>query len=215
MNPVSLSNLKVGFELEFCHDWSHKSVVNEIKSIFPKEKWISYTHRKDGWGETYLRALDKFTLTQDYTIYSPGDHSYELITPVWSFNPSKKKLCKILQWMDDTGAITNDTCGLHVNIGLGGRHISPQILIKNLNDKIWLARFNRLHNEWCKPQTKKVNLRTKFYSVNFRHKDYLEFRIIGGYNYHTKHQLILKGMDHFGRCLLKADLKNVFKDLLR
>lgn len=200
---VNLSHVKAGFELEFSHDWSFKDIRGDLQSLFPNDPWVPYYFRK--------KTVRYFSLTSDASIALnfDGERAVELVTPVWPLSRSYAKLWKIFEWMKESGANTNYSTGFHINLSIPRMHIDPLLLVKYTNDKLWLRKFHRLYNVYCVPQgrTKKgLKICEKFKSINFSHQNYIEFRIVGGADYHLHRNKVFAAINHFAKSLVRSSL---------
>jgi hypothetical protein len=200
--------IEIGYEIEFCHAWNRFKIRKEMSILFPKEFWSTSFDR-------YLRnrhirdsAKYKFTLDYDYTIDADFilQKPHELITPIWSYKPSIKRLFKIFDWIEDSGGTTNKSTGLHVNISTTHMNkIDILVLIRLVEEKKWLKLFKRSRNKYCQPHSCYLNMgyhdidyEERNMAINLQHLDtYLEFRIIGGENYHLRKNDIKNAIDHF------------------
>jgi len=199
----------IGYEVEFCHDLDRKAIIKELKSLFPKEKWCSYKQR-------YLSRMKEdakymFTLDYDWSIDVDFDnqHPYEIITPVWPKTTSVLNLMKILEWIEDSGGTTNKTTSLHVNIDVPLMNkIDPISLVELVKEYKWLRKFKRINNIFCLPNYKNlpdIDLEEKFLAISFRNfPKYLEFRMIGGKDYHLRNLDIIDAINAFVEAILKS-----------
>jgi len=177
-----------------------------------------------------IEKYDRWWMVPDGSIRRMGSplHPMELISPVFDETGGIRVLNEVLGLMELNGCQTNDSTGLHVGIGSDQiRNIDTLKLVLLLNEHRWLSAFDRTRNAYCKnlhvaldrnirrgvvAGGKKIetldDLRNcvvwnKYYSVNFTklRRGYLEFRIIGGRDYHLKTGLINKAVRHFIDCV--------------
>lgn len=211
--PVE-TKYNVGFEIEFSHEWPKSVIQKDISRILNVSKlWVpKYTRRSNKQSQAYYKNF--YTLYHDNTIDPDfGDQEpFELVTSVYpNINIGKNALKKIFEWMDDTGATTNYTTGLHVNLAsnyITADRFCKSKIITNLNDRTWLEKYNREKGLYCAPYKNwmiqeiddyspaKLSQMRDF-SVSFRRPHYFEFRIIGGKNYHKKWDKVEKTIDHY------------------
>lgn len=201
----------IGYEVEFCHDSDRKTLITDFKLLFPTEQWCSYKQRYLSRMKEEARYM--FTLDYDWSIDVDfgNQHPYEIITPVWPKVIGIKKLIKILDWIESTGGTTNKTTSLHVNIDVPYMNkIDPTLLVKLTKEYKWLRKFKRVGNKFCTPIYKNlpdIDLEDKFSAISFRNFDYdgyIEFRMIGGKDYHLRYLDIVDAINAFAEAMLKS-----------
>lgn len=205
-------NLEIGFELEFGHDITKKEVVRIVSKAFPDVRWGGGKHR--------------FQLVDDGSVWTKRKNDSELITPAWPAREAIENLQKLFKLLDDIGATTDKTTGLHVNIGWKNANtisdISPLKVLVYSNEEKWLKHFDRESNRWCRAYRYPVanrasgfvydhrfvarienvmdtlnNTKNRFINFDKAEYGYIEFRGIGGVNYHKKRKTVLRAIDDF------------------
>ncbi len=215
-----LTSSTIGLELEFFTDYSYVKLLEMLNAYFAdSEKFI--------WGfSTYhpnFTPTDKeFCITPDY---SGGASMVEFITGPMSYVEARIILLKMLKFIDENGW-TDDNSSIHINISfkdqnLQMENLNPLKLILSLNEEVIYQKFpNRRNNIYCQsiswiipftdfPDAETAVNRistglilpddTKYYGVNLQKKNlgWLEWRYIGGKDYHQKLDDILELMDYF------------------
>lgn len=205
-------NLEIGFELEFGHDITKKEVRRIVSEAFPNVEWGKGKH--------------KFQLIDDGSVWTRRKKDSELITPAWSAGIAVKNLHKLFGIMKSFNATTDKTTGIHVNIGWKDvdeiTRISPLKVLVYSNEEKWLKRFDRESNRWCRAYRYPVagrasnfvydhrfiarvenamntlnNTKNRFINFDKAIHGYIEFRGIGGVNYHKKYDVVLQAIDEF------------------
>lgn len=180
---------------------------------------------------TYISGIPGWGLDDnEASIMSDGDSSlndfytFEFITPITDYDTQIRILKMLFSFIDSATLKTNETCGLHVNVSYDGIESIPyEILLANVPEEKILEMFNRQDNKFCRSwQSKNLTVsqlyeqidgatveQTKEFSINFNklEKGYIEFRMIGGVDYHrnddvyTAIEMIVKGMEcEFENC---------------
>lgn len=186
---------------------------------------------------------NRFVLLYDI---SGGKHMVELVTGPLKFLEAKLILIKVLSWIKDNG-YTTDKSGLHINISNNKNCGGFLTDIKKLNKTKFLINFdeeeiykyfpNRRYNKYAL-SIKNVllpyvinNLITtgndlyvpymKYFGINFTkiNKGYIEFRYIGGKNYHLYPDRILYCTEYILKVLVDTLLdinfnQKYYSDLL-
>lgn len=205
-------NLEIGFELEFGHDITKKEVRRIVSEAFPDVEWGVGKH--------------KFQLVEDGSVWTKRKKDSELITPAWSAGVAVKNLRKLFDIMESFNATTDKTTGIHVNIGWKDAdeitRISPLKVLVYCNEEKWLRRFDREGSRWCRSYRNTValkasnfvydhrfvarinhaieilkNTNNRFVNFDKAIYGYVEFRGLGGVDYHKKYDVILKAIDEF------------------
>lgn len=193
---------EIGFEFEFCHEESKKVLQKDLERVIgtlgwctkkSREKMDKQTRRKYDPGFYPKRS---FTIYQDNTIDTDyGDQEpWELVTPVWDLEDGKIYFHYILRWLDEVGATTNNTTGLHFN--LSNYKIMPKLndnfnrerLVRLIDEEKYLKMFKRSNNIFVRPHVigNFIECSERDRAISFRRKRYVEFRFVGGKNYHLK-----------------------------
>lgn len=156
----------------------------------------------------------------------------EIVSPPLPFDDAIAALEKVLGFISHSGMQTNETTGLHVNVSIPdlSARIDPLKLILFMGDKHVLKQFDRLTNAFTRSQFQTVvdgveltgtlprtvpeikqaaeealKTTTKNYSVNLDklRSGYLEFRAIGGTNYHRR---LMDIKNTIGRWILSVEV---------
>ena len=176
-------------------------------------------------------ARDKFTVTDDLSVTTNRDNSdVEIVTPVWTLKKGLKAIDKLFTLMDLMNAQTNASCGLHINLGFSRKNETKKIdeakLVLLVDEQKWLKAFKRTHNEFVEPMKKglslrkndsqdrvftklknKINDKAKYDSINMsklnikKGTGWIEFRIVGGKNYHKRRKEVKMAILHFAESL--------------
>ena len=144
-----------------------------------------------------------------------GGVGLEIISPPTPATTAIAELKIVLKKLAALGATTNETTGIHVNISVPElvKNLDPLKLVLFMGDEHILRKFNRITNAFSRAQTQQIisfidahgdlpksayeledmareALKTsgKYSSVNLNNlsKGYLEFRALGGTDYHKK-----------------------------
>lgn len=212
-------DLEIGFELEFGHDITKKAVIAAVSKAFPDVKWG--------------RGKHKFNLVPDGSVWTRRAKDSELVTPAWSANEAVRNLYRLFCVLEEIGASTNHTTGIHVNIGWKNPYeiesVSPLKLLVYSNEEKWLKRFDREGNKWCLPYRRPLktiakrikfnenfidrledkmdsmnNTKNRFINFDKVEYGYIEFRGLGGVDYHKKYALICDAIADFVIALNKS-----------
>lgn len=130
--------MKIGFEFEFSSPLSFWRVKNQL--------------RKELGDKSYDRVVSH--VTADYSIRGPIDNEQiELVTNPLPRRDAYRILDVVLNWLDDKGAVTNRSTGLHANYSdLRVQHnLNPVSILTTIPAKQILSEFNRAHNKYCRP----------------------------------------------------------------
>lgn len=215
-NWKDLQTAIVGFEFEFFSNHSYIKTMELINLEFaPVEVWGLNQYHSD------FPVTDKiFKIEPDY---SGGSEMIELITGPMPWITARLIMIKALNFISKYG-YTNDFCSIHINISftdIDAKDINPVKLILNFNEDFVYSKFPERRNniyarsiQWIVPfedwedsetalnsivQCVQIPDDTKYYGINLQKKwqGYLEYRYIGGENYHEKVDDILSLMDYF------------------
>jgi hypothetical protein len=188
-------DFRVGFELEF-----------KSKPLTKKygDSWDIAFKRK------YIR-LPNIKLEKIMRMGADGPN-WELRTFPICGTKAKKTLKDAFFILKHFNAVTNRNCGLHINVSCKHRrlhnHLDPIKLYKTLEPKKLSKLFGRESSKYCKsPKTTKPwtvfefcsqSIRScfKHHGINFSHYDRnarkssrIEFRFLGGKDYHNRENL--------------------------
>lgn len=185
--------MHIGFELEFASEYNRKELQIDLSRILGPIKWISKTKRRRSSVKNYPKYYYSFyidgTIESDYA----DQFEHELVTKVFGLKIGLKKLNVILDWMKEINVTTNKSTGLHFNISYKNiGYLDKRKLVEIVNEPKILKIFDRINNEFVRPHDLKTefNLRDKARAISFLRPHYVEFRMIGGKNYHLKKELI-------------------------
>lgn len=205
-------NLEIGFELEFGHDITKKEVIRIVSAAFPEHEWGVGKH--------------KFNLVPDGSVNTKRKKDSELVTPAWPARKAVANLEKLFRILKSIDATTDKTTGIHINIGWKDSEeitrVSPLKVLVYCNEAKWLNHFDRNASRWCKAYQiplanhaagmvydeqfvsrleKSIGRIDKIGDrfINFDKSDYgyIEFRGIGGVNYHKKYRSVVRALNDF------------------
>jgi len=122
---------QIGFEFEIGSPISGRRICNKIKEEL---------------------GIEGLKSVQEYTVDTKLLHNGEITTPVWPFRKGMVNLRKIFRWFEKNGILTDDTCGLHVNLSYKKKEfnymIDPMRLVLCFNEEKWLRACNRQRNTY-------------------------------------------------------------------
>ena len=212
--------IEVGYELEMGVDAPSSTIRGAVKAIFPK-----IADRNSS------KARDKFTITTDFSVETNRDNpNVEIVTPVWTLKNGLKAIDKLFTLMELMNAQTNASCGLHINLGFSRKSETKKIdeakLVLLVDEHKWLKAFKRTRNEFVDPMKKglslkkndsqnrvftklknKIENKDKYDSINMSKLNikngtgWIEFRIVGGKNYHKRLREVKTVILHFAESL--------------
>ena len=212
--------IEVGYELEMGVDAPSSTIRGAVKAIFPEIG-----------DRNSCKARDKFTVTTDFSVNTNRDNSnVEIVTPVWTLKNGLKAIDKLFTLMELMNAHTNASCGLHINLGFSRKSETKKIdeakLVLLVDEHKWLKAFKRTRNEFVDPMKKglrlkkndsqdrvftklknKIEDKDKFDSINMSRLNikkgtgWIEFRIVGGKNYHKRLREVKTVILHFAESL--------------
>ena len=212
--------IEVGYELEMGVDAPSSTIRGAVNAIFPE-----IVNRNSS------KARDKFTVTTDPSVETNRDNSdVEIVTPVWTLKNGLKAIDKLFTLMELMNAQTNASCGLHINLGFSLKSETKKIdeakLVLLVDEHKWLKAFKRTRNEFVEPMKKglrlkkndtqnrvftklknKIILKDKYDSINMsklnikKGAGWIEFRIVGGKNYHKRLREVKTVILHFAESL--------------
>ena len=212
--------IEVGYELEMGVDAPSSTIRGAVNAIFPE-----IVNRNSS------KARDKFTVTTDPSVETNRDNSdVEIVTPVWTLKNGLKAIDKLFTLMELMNAQTNASCGLHINLGFSLKSETKKIdeakLVLLVDEQKWLKTFKRTRNEFVEPMKKglrlkkndsqnrvftklknKIENKDKYDSINMSKLNikngtgWIEFRIVGGKNYHKRLREVKTVILHFAESL--------------
>ena len=214
-----LKNAVIGFEFEFYTESSYYKLLELLNNTLAPIKVHGY--RK--YHSSFTPDENNFKIEPDL---SGGPELVELITGPLPYVNAKIILLKILKVLDKH-ARTDEKCSIHVNISFkdngDGKVLDKlnqlKLILEVDEDVIYNFFPERKNNIYAKSvktlvpfkgfdfSTNAINILqtniqlpdTKYYGINFQTvgKGRLEWRYIGGDNYHKKSAEILSLMDYF------------------
>ena len=168
------SEIKFGIEIE-CN------IPNEYSADFPKGRYhhgIQIPVAPHGWNTQ-----------SDGSISAPaGYFGAEIVSPVLSGEDGLVQVVQVLDLLDQIGARTNPSCGLHVHFSTD--HLSHAEYIRMIKffkyfEKAFYAlnghmTINRIHNHYCKPSWLWDG--SRYASLNLQHisEGHAEIRVWAG-----------------------------------
>lgn len=215
----------IGIEFEFYSNYNHKDTSHKLSKFLNKNIHLTgKPHSK------FQPTSDTFKLEPDL---SGGKKMMELITGPLPFVESKLIMSKMFKWIRENG-FTNENCSIHINVSFDKNKVGPSANVMNLDigkfvlnfdeDKVYESFPDREDSVYAKSikfifpikgiiqSPDNINWRNytfineKYYGINFsRVKDnYLEFRYIGGKDYHLKYNAIMETTEYFILSLYNA-----------
>jgi len=214
-----LKHAIIGFEFEFYTDRSYFKLLELLNNVLSPIKVSGY--RK--YHSIFKPDENNFKIEPDL---SGGPELVELITGPLPYVNSKIILLKILKVLDKY-ARTDEKCSIHINISFedtgDGKVLDNlnqlKLILEVDEDLIYNSFKERKNNIYAKSvktlipfkgfdfSTNAIDILqtniqlpdTKYYGINFQTvgKGRLEWRYIGGNNYHKKTSEILSLMDYF------------------
>lgn len=212
---MKLSDIEIGYELEFGSNLDERNISHSLKQIF-----------KNGDG----RCKKRWVVKSDGSIQTKHYSEIEIASAVFPLKRGIKNLGLMFEFMDMIQAETNHSTGLHINMGFNDLDVSKAldpIKVSLLTDEEkWLKEFRRFRNDTCTPVRKTIAElhkedprapieqalsrfknyhRGKYDSINttkLRKMGFVEFRIMGNKNYHRRFADVVEGIEHFAASLL-------------
>lgn len=219
-NFQDLSLANIGIEVEFYSNYSYVKTLELLNLHFNKtQKGVEI------WGvnkyHSEFEVTNKiFKIEPDY---SGGSEMVEFITGPMNWINSKLIIIQILDFIKKHG-YTDEHCSIHINISFDDIDIINMDVVKmilNFDENYIYDKFPERRNNlyaksikkivpyetWKSPETALNQLvqsmqlpdDTKYYGINFqkKYKNFLEFRYIGGKNFHLQVDAILECVDYF------------------
>jgi hypothetical protein len=220
-------SIEIGFELEFGCDATDSEIRNMLKGIFPETR-------------SARKTRDRFTVTWDGSVSTNRDNSsIEIVTPVWTGSNVSKNLKKLFDMLILLNAETNSSTGLHINIGYKDPKktmlIDESKLVLNVDQDKYLKLFKRTRCEYSHKvvvpfNRKKDTVKTiydkmkdtvkdpdKYDAINLskldvkKGKGWIEFRIVGGKDYHKRYRDVRDAMIHFYEALVNSTDQSTYR----
>ena len=185
----------------------------------------------------YIKALD---YDSSIKLYQHTDcFTVEIVTKPINSKEALDVLQQLFDLLDDYGMITNDSCGLHVNIStnktsnkntdlfklmifLGEDYLlkmfnrENNLYTQNMKKELLDAEFNKAsHAEMNNVIMQRISEFGKYYSFNSIKltQNYIEFRVAGGKDYQYRMDEITKATHMFMYVLYIADNKDYLASL--
>lgn len=155
-----------------------------------------------------------------------GGHGIEVVSPPETMNAAINSMKTVFKWMRSTGAATNSSTGLHINVSIPNmaERIDLVKLLMFMGEDYALKLFSRTGNEYALPQAELIMRKVKdngrlptgsasemieaaksalgtgkHRSVNIGHLSdgYLEFRVAGGVGYQEDDDKVKQAVQRF------------------
>lgn len=229
-----IEELKNAFEEDDMH-------ISTAADIFQSEFYTDYSIDIFDEYHDYTKNINNYTVEPDSSI----GIGIEVVSPVFNdYNEFLSELEKVLDFIENTNDFTtSNKTGLHINIG--SKNISNLDLLKMLlfmGESYVAKEFGRLYNTYTEQtldivkriirdeklsindiktiNSKLTSAYEKYRTVNFGHinddKGYLEFRVIGGKNYHYEWNKIKNTIGRFVRVIeIGMDPSSYYNDYIK
>jgi hypothetical protein len=220
-------SIEIGFELEFGCNATDSEIRNMLKGIFPETR-------------NARKTRDRFFVTDDMSVDTNRENSsIEIVTPVWTVSTASKNLKKLFDMLVLLNAETNTSTGLHINIGYRDPKKTMQIdeskLVLNVDQDKYLKMFKRTRCEYSQKivvpfnrkkdtvdsiynkMKDKVKDPDKYEAINLskldvkKGKGWIEFRIVGGKDYHKRYRDVRDAMIHFYEALVNSTDQSTYR----
>lgn len=222
------SDFKIGLEFEFKTELDKNKISKQLSNILKKEIKVADTYHSN-----IEVTENSFKLEPDF---SGGKQLVELITGPLPYNEAKKIIKDVCSFIDKKG-YTDEKCSIHVNLSIMERNkysnlskkLNPLNLILNVDeDKIYDLYPDRKNSIYAKSvkeiYPKSIWIKeysfnfidgmiqipnTKYYGINFLKlpQNYLEFRYLGGKDWHKNTKNIQESIDSFIDSIWKSVTK--------
>jgi len=191
-------NLNIGFEFEFFVK-DKNLFLNKLSKIIPHSQQILINT------ESCLKGnLKTWVLTSDSSLSSLKDfEGVELISPILDYKLGFYYLENILKLLNDDNIFVHGSCGLHIHISgeYNNKYKAKYIILKSKelgllkwkNRKYTRDIYQEIFSYRKKDQKNIFNkVIRKCYNLNLNdlENNHIEYRAIGGENYHKKINLI-------------------------
>lgn len=230
-----LSKSRVGIEFEFYSNFDVEETAKKLSILLKKKIRIEKKAHSD-----FQPTEDEFKIEPDM---SGGAGLNELVTGSMPYSAARLMIIKVSKWIEENGYTTDrSSIHLNLSFDsklTGNRNLvskmSPLKFILDFNeDLVWKEFPNRKNTAYAKSikfviprmetysyngeqisQNNFIFPKTKYYGVNFDklQKNYLEFRYLGGENWHKKTAKVLNMLDVFIIQLWKSSTESSFTDL--
>jgi uncharacterized protein YjbI with pentapeptide repeats len=230
-----LSKALVGCEFEFYSNTSIEDTAKAVGALLKKKIRVEKKAHSE-----FQPSADEFKMEPDM---SGGAGLIELVTGAMPYSAARLMIIKVCKWIEENGYTTErSSIHLNLSFDSklsGNKHLiskmSPLKFILDFNeDLVWKEFPNRKDSTYAKSikfviprvetysyngeqisQNNFIFPKTKYYGVNFDklQKNYLEFRYLGGENWHKKSAKILNLLDLFIIQLWKSSNESNFNEL--
>jgi len=213
-----LSESVLGFEIECYFDITFYKILE----LLNKELHPVKVHGFRKYHSEFKPDHNNFKLERDL---SGGENMAEIITGPMGYFSAKYYLIKILKFIEKYG-FTSDKSSIHFNLSFKNNNINDLDILKQIlntkENQIYQDFPSRKNNVYCKSIYQLIPYKSfdysdvpigainnmiqvpksKYYGINFKNindldNGRLEFRYIGGENYHKKLGSIFEHLDRF------------------
>jgi len=218
-NSNILKNAIIGFEWEFYTEHPYYKLLELLNEHLKPIKVSGF--RK--YHSSFVPTKNHFKLEPDLSL---GWQGIELISGPQSYYDARITLLKVLKFMKKY-TTTDEKCSLHINISFDKEKTTNTLdkinalkIILNVDEELIYKYFPERRDNFYAKSVKNLipfkdydyasnavnllanNLQlpdTKYYGINLKnfYNGRLEFRYIGGVDYHTKSSEILELLDYF------------------
>jgi hypothetical protein len=220
-----LNNALVGIEFEFYSKLPIEKAAKSIGEKLGKKIIVPYSvtdilNPRPLYHSPIEPKPDIFKLEPDY---SGGKDMRELITGPLPYKEARNIIIRMFEWINDNG-YTNNRCSIHLNISVKGQALTVDKMntlyfilsfdeskvydkFPNRKDSVYARSISKIvpntiafYNSMQKMSRETMEIPSeKYFGVNFlkQEKGYLEYRYIGGDNYHKKRKDILECLEYF------------------
>lgn len=229
-----LSKGLVGCEFEFYSNTSIEDTAKAVGELLKKKIRVEKKAHSQ-----FQPSADEFKMEPDM---SGGAGLIELVTGPMPYSAARLMIIKVCDWIQKNGYTTERSSihlNLSFDSKLSGNKnliskMSPLKFILDFNeDLVWKSFPNRKDSAYAKSikfviprvetytyngeqisQNNFIFPKTKYYGVNFDklQKNYLEFRYLGGEDWHKKSAKVLNMLDIFMIQLWNSATENSFND---
>lgn len=230
--------INIGFEFEFIIDLESAEIMEEFTNRFGV-KIRKQFFKNQASGKHWVLTEDTSCTAPGYV------QGWELISPVMPLDAAAIILGEMFDFFEYLGVITNKTTGLHINIDIGRKStkkIDLVELVMLIDDKRIIDKYDRAYNSFCTPFSARIERKLKSYtkqytvkeiksrildtvlergkwsSINFMNlekRGYIEFRMIGGLDYHKRLNLIFSDMIMFVNAMVAARYNTKTKTVIK
>tara|TARA_R110001592_G_scaffold120545_3_gene325012 strand:- start:89728 stop:91017 length:1290 start_codon:yes stop_codon:yes gene_type:complete len=209
---------EIGLEIEFFSNYNIEDTRKQLSEFLHKKIYFS--------GRAYNKLQPTSSIFKLKPDLKGGRKMFELVTGPLPFVESKLIISKVFKWIRENGS-TNENCAIHVNVSFDKNKVGPVGNVMNLDigkfvlnfdeDRVYESFPTRKNSVYAKSikfifpinglmqSTEKINWKNykyvneKYYGINFAStKDnFLEFRYLGGADYHLKYDNVIEMTEYF------------------